>query len=147
MEKSKNRPLESFIDVSQLLKERIGSTQSYDISGTFSQEVEGYVDGKLKLTRSNRGILVQGNFHAQVSLQCSRCLAMFSCPLGFAVEEEFLSPFDFGFAASLAEERGDFTITAQNMLNLGELIRQYVLLNLPMKPLCRPNCPGMKERS
>lgn len=145
MKHSSAEPLRGLIDVSQLLKERIGSSQSYDVSGTFAQEVEGFVDGKVKLTRSNRGILVQGNLDAEVKLQCSRCLDIFACPLSFDVDEEFLCPSYLGLIPSPAEE-GDFVINDQNILDLGELIRQYVLLNLPMKPLCRPECPGIKER-
>lgn len=146
MEHRRREPLQALIDVSELLKERIGSSASYKVSGSFAEEVEGFVDGKVKLTRSNRGILVQADLDAEVKLQCSRCLDIFSCPLSFNVEEEFLSPFELGFISAAAEEEGNFAISEENMLNLGELIRQYVLLNLPMKPLCRPECPGIKER-
>jgi uncharacterized protein len=66
--------------------------------------------------------------------------------MSFAAEEEFL-PISDDSALSSPEQSGEFTIDDNNILDLGELIRQYVLLNLPMKPLCRPDCPGMKEEN
>ena len=53
------------INVSQLLKSNIGATREYevdegaDITGDGSHDS---VKGKVKLTRTNRGILVQGDF-------------------------------------------------------------------------------------
>jgi uncharacterized protein len=46
-------------------------------------------------------------------------------------------------ALSSSEQSGKFTIDNKKILDLSELIRQYTLLNLPMKPLCRPDCPGI----
>jgi len=67
--------------------------------------------------------------------------------MSFAAEEEFLPILDTAgsLALSLAEQAEEFTIDAKNILDLSELIRQYTLLDLPMKPLCRPDCSGMKE--
>jgi len=40
------------------------------------------------------------------------------------------------------EESDSFMIDEHHILDLTEAIRQYTLLNLPMKPLCRPDCNG-----
>jgi uncharacterized protein len=140
-------PLKALINVTQLLKEPVGSSQSYDISGTIGEEIEGFVEGKAKLIRISRGFLVQCKLTAEVKLVCSRCLDTFLCPISFTAEEEFLPISDVSddSALSSSEQSEEFTIDDKNILDLGELIRQYVLLNLPMKPLCCPDCPGMKE--
>jgi len=67
--------------------------------------------------------------------------------MNFTAEEEFLPVADISDDSALSspEQSEEFTIDDKNIVDLGELIRQYVLLNLPMKPLCRPNCPGIKE--
>jgi uncharacterized protein len=149
MEELKREPLRALIliDVAQLLKEPVGSSQSHDISGIIDEEVEGFVEGKVKLIRTSRGVLVQGKLTVEAKLTCSRCLDTFLCPIGFTVEEEFLPTVDVstGLALSSPEKSDGCTIDSNNILDLGELIRQYTLLNLPMKPLCRPDCPGMKE--
>jgi uncharacterized protein len=140
-------PLRTLINVAQLLKEPIGSSQSHDISGIIDEEVEGFVEGKAKLIRINQGVLVQCKLTAEVKLICSRCLATFLCPVSFTAEEEFLPIADVpdDLALTLPEQSEEFTIDSKNMLDLSELIRQYTLLNLPMKPLCRSDCPGIKE--
>ena len=140
-------PLRTLINVSQLLKEPVGSSQSYDISGTISDEVEGFVEGKVKVIHISQGVLVQCKLTAEVKLVCSRCLDTFLCPISFTAEEEFLPISDVSgdLAPSSQEQSEEFTIDNKNILDLSELIRQYILLNLPMKPLCRPDCPGMKE--
>jgi uncharacterized protein len=138
-------PLIALLNVAQLLKEPVGSTQSYDISGVIDEEVEGSVEGKAKLIHTSQGVLVQCKLTAEVKLICSRCLDMFLVPITFTAEEEFLPVSDVlgDLALSSPEQSEEFTIDDKNILDLSELIRQYALLNLPMKPLCRPDCPGI----
>jgi len=143
----KREPLNALINVAQLLKEPVGSSQIHDISGIIGEEVEGFVEGNAKVIRIGQGVLVQCKLNAEVKLICSRCLDTFLCPISFTAEEEFLPISDVSgdLGLSSPEQSKEFTIDDKNILDLGELIRQYVLLNLPMKPLCRPDCPGIKE--
>jgi len=143
----KKEPLEVRINIAQLLKEPVGSSRTYDVDGVIKDEIEAYVEGNAKLTHIKRGVLVQFEATAEVTLVCSRCLDTFLCPVSFVAEEEFaqISDVSGGSEASSPEQTEEFTIDSKNTLDLGELIRQYVLLNLPMKPLCRTDCPGMKE--
>ena len=63
-------PLRALINVAQLLKEPIGSSQSHDISGTLNEEeeVEAFVDVKAKVTHISRGVFVQCKLTAEVKL-------------------------------------------------------------------------------
>ena len=139
--------MKTSIDVSQLLREPVGSSRSCDIKGMLGDDIDGCVEGTAEMIRTGRGVLVQCELNADIELICSRCLEAFSCPLDFAVAEEFVlvAYRSDDSSVSSAEEPEEFTIDDRNIVDLGELIRQYVLLNLPMKPLCRPDCPGMKE--
>ena len=147
MKKLEREALKDLVNVAQLLKEPVGSSRSYDVDEIINEQIEGSVKGKIILIRSSQGILVQGKLAAELKLVCSRCLGTFLCPISFEVEEEFLPTVDVssGLALSLTENSNGFTIDSNNILDLGELIRQYILLNLPMKPLCRPDCAGVKE--
>jgi uncharacterized protein len=138
-------PLIAAINVAQLLKEPVGSSQIYDIGGVIAEEVEGIVEGKAKLIHISQGVLVQCKLTAEVKLVCSRCLDSFSLPISFTAEEEFVPVSDMSgdLALSSSEQSEEFTIDNKNILDLSELIRQYTLLYLPMKPLCRPDCPGI----
>jgi len=138
-------PLRALINVAQLLKEPVGSNQSYDISEVIDEEVECFVEGKAKLIHISQGVLVQCKLTAEVKLICSRCLDTFLLPISFTAEGEFspISDVSGDLALSSPEQSEEFTIDNKNILDLSELIRQYTLLNLPMKPLCRPDCPGI----
>ena len=136
------------INVSQLLREPIGSTrdcsvnEAADISGDGK---EYQVQGNVQLMRTQRSILVKGSLHTEVDLICSRCLSHFRHPLTLRLEEEFLPTVDVASGAPLPspDDAGTFTIDDHHILDLTEAIRQYVLLFVPMKPLCHKECAGL----
>ena len=136
------------INVSQLLKALIGSIRSYKINDIIDVADDGrssMVQGEIKLMRTDRGILARGILHTEVEVTCSRCLSLFSCPLTLKIEEEYFPTVDvtYGVPLPLPEEPGCFTIDEHHILDLTEAIRQYAMLAIPMKPLCRGNCAGL----
>lgn len=69
-------------------------------------------------------------------IPCDRCTA------------EFRTHYDFSFShllvSSLADEDTDFYIVAENdRLDLDALLREDILLELPVRFLCRPDCKGL----
>jgi len=133
------------INVSQLLKAPIGTVRNYELGETV--DIAGgssLVQGKLRLTRTDKGILAQGTLHTEIELTCSRCLSLFSCPLTLKIEEEYFPTIDVvtGAPLSLPDEPSYFIIE-ENILDLTEAIHQYALLNIPMKPLCLQDCAGL----
>jgi len=137
------------INVSKLLKEPIGSTRNYEIGGTVDITGDGAsrkVQGEVRLTRTNRSILLKGTLYTEVEITCSRCLSLFGYPLSLKIEEEYFPIIDVSSGAplSLSGEPGSFTIDEHHVLDLTEAIRQYALLAIPMKPLCREDCAGLR---
>jgi uncharacterized protein len=136
------------INVAQLLRASIGSVRDYDIKRVIDitgDGVNSLVQGKVRLLRTNRSILVKGTLGTEVELTCSRCLGRFSCPLGINIEEEYYptADVDTGVAIALPDEPGCFTIDQNHILDLTEAVRQYALLAVPMKPLCKEDCAGL----
>ncbi len=137
------------INVSQLLKEPIGSVGDYKIGGVVDITGEGNgasVNGEVLLTRTNRSILVKGTLRVAVELACARCLNLFNHPLVLDIKDEFFSLNDLAGGAPLTspdDEPGGFTISNNQVLDLTEAVRQYAVMALPMKPLCRQNCTGL----
>ena len=133
------------INVSQLLKAPVGTTQNLEIADRIViMDNESKVEGEVTLTRTNRGILARGRLNAGVETSCCRCLNLFDCAVDFNFEEEYFPSMDILSGARLAgpEEPESFTINERHTLDLTEVIRQYALMALPMKPLCRPDCAG-----
>ncbi len=135
-----------WIDVSQQLKETVGSTRDYEVKETVKAAGgSSVVQGEVKMVRTDRSILVKGTLHTVIEVTCSRCLGLFSYPLTLSVEEEYFPTTDVvsGAWLSLPEEPGYFTIDEHYILDLTGAIQQYVMLAIPMKPLCREDCAGL----
>ncbi len=141
------KPFKGLVNVAQLLKQPTGSSWSYRADEIVDAQAKDSIQGKLTLTHSGQGILIRAELTVKVELTCSRCLNEFLYPVSFSIEEEILSTINVSSGLPLSKEPSDFTVDSNNMLDLGEIIRQYTLLNLPMKPLCQPDCAGIKEVS
>ena len=136
------------INVSQLMKSSIGSQREYDFDDLvdiLDVGVGTRVKGLVRLTRTNRGILVQGKLATKVPLECSRCLKVFDLPLSFELEEEYFPVIDVnsGTALEIPDDAGNLVIDEHHLLELNEAVRQIALLAIPMKPLCKSNCAGI----
>ena len=147
VEELNGKPFKGLVNVTQLLKQPIGSSCSYYIDEIVGEQAKDSVQGKVTLTHSGQGILVRAKLTVEVELTCSRCLNDFLYPASFCIEEESFPTINISSSPPLSEGPAEFTIDSHNMLDLGEIIRQYTLLSLPMKPLCRPDCAGIKEIS
>ena len=134
-------------NVSQLLKSPLGSIRKYEVDDEVNiGEDTSRVRGEVTLLRTNRGILVTGKLKTELGLTCSRCLAEFRQPVTLDIEEEFFPTIDIltGSSVTPPEDEPDaFVIDQNNILDLSEAIRQYSLLAVPMKPLCKDDCAGL----
>jgi uncharacterized protein len=101
--------------------------------------------GHVKLTRTNTGVLVDAELHSAIALDCSRCLVELTVPVDVRFSEEFqpVVDVDTGLPVPEPEDRAVFTIDESHELDMGEAFRQYVLLALPMAPLCDAACAGL----
>jgi uncharacterized protein len=136
------------INVSQLLQEPIGSTREYEINAASEIIGDGNkydVRGTCRLMKTQRSVLVKCALDAEVELTCNRCLRRFRHPLKIKFEEEYLPTLDIHSGAPLAspEDSSSFTIDEHHNIDLTEAIRQYAVMAVPMKALCREDCAGL----
>jgi uncharacterized protein len=137
-------------NVAQLLKEPIGSTRKYHLEEI--EDLDGEIklthpiEGAIKLIHTTGGVLVSGQLHTEVELACSRCLESFSTAIDFTLEEEFRPIIDISTGARLPSEDGEDEATLideQHTIDLFEVMRQDLLLALPPRPLCKPDCASL----
>jgi uncharacterized protein len=131
------------INVAQLLKELIGSSRSYQMDESLGMDDIKSVKGEVTLIRTNRGLMAKGEITASVAGSCSRCLKAIDYEVNYAFEEECLPSVSASEALSLPDQTDNITIDESHMLDLSEVMRQYTLLTVPAKPLCRPDCAGI----
>ncbi len=138
------------INVSQLLQEPIGSSRHYQVNeaAVFENGSTHQINGECQLLRTQRSILVKCKLDTDAELTCSRCLSTFRQPLTVKFEEEYLPTVDVmtGTPLDISDDIGHFTIDKNHILELNEAIRQYTLLVMPMKPLCREDCFGLCQK-
>lgn len=134
-------------NVFQLLKDPIGSTRRFEVDDEITTDdgSEYKITGSAELLRTNRGILVRARLGTFAQCTCSRCVKPFSCPVPVSFEEEFFPTINIsdGSRLELQEEPGAFKIDSKHILSLKEAIREYLLINMQMKPLCREDCAGI----
>jgi uncharacterized protein len=135
-------------NVAQLLKEPIGSTREYQLQETFSrpQRITDRVHGLVHLMRTHQGVLVTAELDIAVTLTCSRCLDPFTRLSAIAIEEEFFPTVDINTGRSIPlpeDAEGALLIDSRHTLDLSEVLRQYVITDEPMKPLCQEDCHGL----
>jgi len=146
IEELNGKPFESIVSMAQLLGEPVGSSHSYHADEVVEND-SGSVQGEITLIHGGQRVLLRAELTVNVKLTCSRCLNDFTCPVNLHIEEGLALTANIPDTLPLSGESTEFTIDNHNMLDLGEIIRQYTLLNLPMKPICQPNCTGIKEVS
>lgn len=140
-------------NVAQLLKSPVGTSRAYtlDESFGFTSDVPfaGNIQGEVRLTRVNNGIVVFARLHAPVALECGRCLEPFVADLDLSLEERYIPTVDVytGLPVHETEEDEDdedvYTLNAHHELDLHEAIRQQAVMNSPMKPIHHPDCAGL----
>jgi len=138
-------------NVAQLLRSPVGSERRYELADDItgiddSITVLGPLTGKIRLLRTSDGILVTGRLHTVVSIPCRRCLEAFAQAAEVSLEEQFCPSIDIytgvGIPPEDTEEAAN-RIDGHHLLDLTEVVRQNLLLALPMSPLCKPDCLGL----
>lgn len=143
------RPITSMdFHAAQLLKEPVGSTRAFALDELAADPAAAgweWVRGPVKLTRTPRGILVQGALQAALDATCSRCLNDFTAPLEFELEEEFFPTVDIWTGASLnaPEDFDGFPIRGNHVIDLTDAVQQSIILAQPLAPVCREQCAGL----
>jgi uncharacterized protein len=93
------------------------------------------------------GVLVTGSATAPLAGECARCLA----PLATAVTASFTELYLYtrdrhdkhDRSGENAEQDGEELYLDGDLLDLEPVLRDAVVLALPMSPLCREDCPGL----
>ena len=92
--------------------------------------------GAAHFSRTPQGLVVQVQLSAHLPAECARCLD----PFELAVATDFTELYAFD-ERSVSEPQ--LLLPANHQIDLAPLAREYLLLDLPITPLCRPDCRGL----
>lgn len=88
------------------------------------------------MTRTPKGILVEAAIGAEMKNECVRCLTEFS----HNISSDFSDMYAFNKRA--VTESG-LILPDDGNIDLAPLVREYLLLEIPIQPLCQPDCKGL----
>jgi len=126
-------------------KERILSDLPSPMSLPPGVAIDPGVKGRLRLFIDKEDIFLLGRVQALLHLQCSRCLEDFS----LEKEMDLNVLLRRGSLASTLKDpegdaaEGETVFIEGDEICVGEILAQEILLELPMKPLCHDECPGL----
>ena len=138
-----------FVDLKDLDQkvslEGVFDPEAIDFSGENSRQV-GPLAWSATAERAGEEVRIAGSLSVQMEQSCSRCLEPARCSiektfdLFFRESDEDLIDED---DLALTEEDTRTAFFSGTQLAIGDVLREQILLALPMKALCRVDCKGL----
>ncbi len=110
------------------------------------------IQARIHATRFGDTVSIRGTLSAQARISCCRCLKPFDLP----IETEFTATaIPRKETPSGTEEKEEIELTPEEMdvihysgdhIELGEEVAQQIIMDIPIKPLCRETCKGLCSR-
>ncbi len=128
------------LNVGFLVNSPIGINRIFDFEEATLPAGEDLVltdfSGAAKISRTPQGLLVQGDFQGTVPLECVRCLSEFTQQMHWDFTELY------AFKPENVTDSG-LMMPEDAHIDLQPLMREYALLEVPINPLCKPDCKGL----
>ncbi len=95
-----------------------------------------FLRGQAEVSRTPQGLFVQVTLDSQLKAECARCLTEF--PQG--IKTDFSEMFAF---AKRGTSKDDLTMPEDGFIDLNPTAREQLLLEIPINPICKPDCKGL----
>lgn len=136
--------------VAGLLADHPGASRDYDVAGVTIELLDDLrladpIEGRVHLSRTNRGLVVTAHLSTSIEAQCSRCLRDIEVPLDVRIEEEVLPAIDLqtGQPLDASAEPDVLRLTDHHELELEGPVREAISLAEPIAALCEDACQGL----
>jgi len=133
-----------------LLGDAVGASRRHTIADARlplpdDLELAEPIEGEVRLSRENRGILVTARLTTALRGECARCLRPVTTPIDIRLDEEYLPSVDLttGRPVPPDDEPEALRLTDHHEVDLGPSVRDAISLAEPIAPLDRPDCPGL----
>jgi uncharacterized protein len=114
------------------------SGENSSLDGLYSAEgAELLLD--LRLESVVEGVLATGRVSGSLVAECVRCLD----PVEVELDADFQELFYYDLEDLSPEELEEAVSVIEELVDVEALVRDAVMLDLPLQPLCEPDCPGL----
>lgn len=104
------------------------------------------VNAEVRVEKHGRDILLRGRLSGTLALACSRCLNLYAAPAAAAFDLLLApgpAPARSAGEEELSAEELDMDFYTGDTLDLEPILKEQVILLLPVKPLCAEDCRGL----
>jgi uncharacterized protein len=78
-----------------------------------------------------------------INLECSRCLEIYTQHQKGEFECEFKEKSEYRVDEDRIDEEDNECLIVNKIIDFEPLLRDLIILSIPMKPLCSPDCKGL----
>ncbi len=97
---------------------------------------------ELTISKSHDQLICRGKVTTSVKLECSRCLGEFD--LALSSDLDFVIDLTASSDEIKSEEEGYFVADpSSGFFEIDDLVREAIVLFMPLKPLCSEDCKGL----
>jgi uncharacterized protein len=93
-------------------------------------------NASIDLTRTQDGLIAQVVIDAEVESECSRCLEPFQNKISSKFKEFFTFPY-------VEASEDEIKVPEDGNIDFEPIIHDYLLMEMPIKPVCQSDCMGL----
>ena len=115
------------------------------LSGIEECRIQGPAKGEVSLHRVDGDVNLKGRVAALIVFKCDRCLEEYSNKIDASFFYEFLP-------SQLVDKEKEIALSSEDMevslydgveIQIGEIFREQILLQIPMRHVCSEDCKGI----
>ncbi len=125
-----------------LIKGNVGGKKTFEIKDSHKLKLdeenvlESY-EGELKLTLLEEEILAEFNINYVCKTICARCLKKFDREGRLSFDREYI-------VGKRAADEGELIVDKEFKIEIGGPAVEEIAFDIPLKPLCKESCKGIK---
>ncbi|REJ78128.1 MAG: DUF177 domain-containing protein [Acidobacteria bacterium] len=132
-----------------------GATTSFDVVlkpadidlETDLASVEGDISVTGEVSNEDTMTVVRAEVKAPLNIDCSRCLAEIPTDQDFSFKNAFIAGDNVSDEQEVELDLQDLELSfaREEEVDLVDIVREQIILNLPAHPLCKEDCKGLCE--
>lgn len=142
-----------FVDFSQTSETAINFARVFEPGEIDLNEETARVAGRLEVSgtahKTEAGADVLGRIAGKLEINCDRCLKPLEAEIDIQFEDDFvtLDVYEQSGAENHEIAGADLDVSVYDgaRIDIADLVREQILLNLPSHQLCEENCAGLCE--